>query len=182
MKKYVFFWCILIFILIYFIFDTYKIDKSNNLFSLKITSSYFQNNWSIPSSFTCDGADDFPRVDIGELTHSEKFIALVVDDSDAPNGDWVHLVAYNIPLKWATWIITADTLKQASLWVNDFKKTGWWWPCPPIGDTVHHYHFRVYGLSREILYQASITKNELLNQVSKVQISYGELVGLYGRK
>jgi len=81
-----------------------------------------------------------------------KSLALIVDDPDAPDPaapkmTWVHWVLYAIPP-------TAGGLPEAVVssalpagtreGVNDWKRTGYGGPCPPIGR--HRYFHKLYAL------------------------------------
>jgi Raf kinase inhibitor-like YbhB/YbcL family protein len=65
----------------------------------------------------------------------------IVDDPDAPDPKaprmvWVHWVVYNIPpdTKSVPESAGKTRLPQGTLvGLNDFKKTGYGGPCPPIG-------------------------------------------------
>ena len=51
----------------------------------------------IPGKYTCDGADVSPPLNWGALPAGTKSLALICDDPDAPVGNWVHWVYYDIP-------------------------------------------------------------------------------------
>ena len=108
-----------------------------------------------------------------------KSFAIVVDDPDAPDPaapkrTWVHWVVVNLPA-------TASTIpSDAVAGKNDFGKTTWGGPCPPIGR--HRYFFKVYALDVEGLGKAGMTKAELLAAIKDHVIARGELVGTYEKQ
>ena len=65
---------------------------------MKITSGTFLNNEKIPSKYTCDGENINPQLSIYGVPGDAKSIVLIVDDPDAPGGDWVHWLIRNLPL------------------------------------------------------------------------------------
>jgi len=88
---------------------------------------------------------------------------LIVDDIDAPEGDWVHWVIYDIPPKTAK---IAQNSKVGSEGLTDFGTFQYRGPCP-ANKRVHRYSFRVYALSdrpdlaarRNDLYVAAVERH-----------------------
>jgi Raf kinase inhibitor-like YbhB/YbcL family protein len=120
--------------------------------SLTITSTAFAANAAIPSVYTCEGKDISPPVAWSGAPTGTKSFALIVDDPDAPDPaapkmTWVHWVLYDIP---ATANGLSEAIKPADLpkgtreGVNDWNRTGYGGPCPPIGR--HRYFHKLYAL------------------------------------
>ena len=65
--------------------------------ALTVTSSSFPDNGMIPSKFTCDGGDVSPQLSISTPPAGTKSLAWIVDDPDAPMGNFVHWVSFNLP-------------------------------------------------------------------------------------
>jgi hypothetical protein len=115
-----------------------------------ITSPAFAHNTEIPAVCTCEGADTSPRLEWTGAPSGTKSFALVVEDPDAPDPAapkrvWIHWVLYNIPtdathLPEAVSDLPAGTLEGT----NDWNRTGYGGPCPPIGH--HRYFFKLYAL------------------------------------
>ena len=57
---------------------------------IEIVSSAFKNNELIPSKYTCDGENVNPTLVISNVPDKTQDLVLIVDDPDAPGGDWVH--------------------------------------------------------------------------------------------
>ena len=55
---------------------------------LVVMSSAFKNNGLIPRMYTCDGEDVNPPLTIDGLPQGTKSLVLIVDDPDAPMGNW----------------------------------------------------------------------------------------------
>src|SRR5579872_1537522 len=65
--------------------------------TMKLSSPAFSHNGSIPSQYTCDGANVSPSLQWSDEPAGTKTFALIVDDPDAPAKVWVHWVVFNIP-------------------------------------------------------------------------------------
>jgi len=119
---------------------------------LQIRSSAFEPNGGIPMEYTCEGADTAPPLEWSAVPSGAKSLALIVDDPDAPDPKaprmtYVHWVLYDIP---ASATALAKGAKQlppgARQGKNDWKRTGYGGPCPPIGR--HRYFFKLYALDK----------------------------------
>ena len=62
-----------------------------------LTSSAFDNGSSIPVQYTCDGSNVSPPLMWSDAPEGTQSLALIVDDPDAPGGNWVHWVVSDIP-------------------------------------------------------------------------------------
>ena len=51
----------------------------------------------IPIRHTCEGKDISPPLTWGDPPEGTQSFALICDDPDAPAGDWVHWLLYDIP-------------------------------------------------------------------------------------
>jgi Raf kinase inhibitor-like YbhB/YbcL family protein len=117
---------------------------------MKITSSAFTDKGEIPKQYTCEGKDLSPQLAWSDVPAGAKSMALIVDDPDAPDPaapkmTWVHWVLYNLPPGDGQ---LAEDVKQLPSGTregkNDWKRTGWGGPCPPIGR--HRYFFKIFAL------------------------------------
>jgi len=120
--------------------------------SLTITSTAFAPNGAIPSVYTCEGSDVSPPLAWSGAPAGTKSFVLIVDDPDAPDPaaprmTWVHWVLYNIPASAGG---LSEAVKPAALpagtreGVNDWGRTGYGGPCPPIGR--HRYFHKLHAL------------------------------------
>ena len=152
--------------------------------AIKITSPFFDQGGMIPVEYTCDGKDISPALEWIGIPENSKSLALICDDPDAPAGDWVHWVIFNIPA-------TATGLPEhmppnkvfengARHGLNDFRKLGYGGPCPPSG--THRYFFKIFALDIEIDLPPGSTKNDLVKAMKGHIVSKGELTGRYKRK
>jgi Raf kinase inhibitor-like YbhB/YbcL family protein len=120
--------------------------------SLVLTSPAFLDQGDIPPRHTCEGSDASPALDWHGVPAAAKSLVLIVDDPDAPDPaapktTWVHWLLYNLP---PTASGLPQGVAQAALppgtreGVNDWQRTGYGGPCPPIGR--HRYFHKLYAL------------------------------------
>ena len=143
--------------------------------NLDITSPAFENNQSIPPKYSCCGEDVNPQLDIVGLPEETKSLVLIVDDPDAPIGDWVHWIVWNIP---PTNRILENSVPGVE-GMNDFNKHSYGGPCPPSG--THRYFFKVYALDTLLDLNVHTQKKGLENAMSGHILAKGELIGLFRR-
>lgn len=64
--------------------------QANQPTNMKLTSTAFQNNQNLPAKYTCDGEGVNPPLQISDVPSNAKSLVLILDDPDAPSGDFVH--------------------------------------------------------------------------------------------
>ncbi|MCX6765658.1 MAG: YbhB/YbcL family Raf kinase inhibitor-like protein, partial [Candidatus Moranbacteria bacterium] len=123
---------------------------------MKLSSPAFENNQYIPSDYTCDGKNISPPLIISDASPVAKSLVLIVDDPDAPRGDWVHWTIWNV--KPDTREIAENSVPEGAIeGMTDFGRPGYGGPCPPRVDErqrveagppsgVHRYQFKLYAL------------------------------------
>jgi Raf kinase inhibitor-like YbhB/YbcL family protein len=152
--------------------------------SLTISSPSFSNGGKIDKKFTCEGADVSPRLQWGEPPSGTKSFALLVDDPDAPAGNWNHWTAWNIPS--ASHGLEEGISKKPRLpdgtqqGTNDFKKIGYNGPCPPAGKP-HRYFFKLFALDKNLALKSDAGKPELESAMKGHILAEGEWMGQYQR-
>ncbi|MEO0294190.1 MAG: YbhB/YbcL family Raf kinase inhibitor-like protein [candidate division WOR-3 bacterium] len=161
-----------------------KETKEVEMLEIEVYSSSFKNGGVIPKKYTCEGEDISPHIGWGELPKGVKSLALICDDPDAPGGDFVHWVIYNIPPEIDSLpegLPIKDTLDFGALQgMTDFGRVGYGGPCPPRGPA-HHYHFKLYALDTVLDAEKEITKEKLLKKMEGHILAKGEIVGLFNR-
>ena len=145
---------------------------------MKITSSAFQEGASIPSKFTCDGADTSPPLQIADIPSGAKSLALIMDDPDAPSGLFTHWAVWNISPQTSS--IAEGSTPKGVQGANDFGKSGYGGPCPPSG--AHRYYFRIFALDRELDLPFSAKRGQVDAAMKNHIVAQGELMGRYSRK
>lgn len=150
-----------------------------------LSSPEFAQGEEIPKRFTCEGYNVSPPLNWSDVPEGTKSLALIVDDPDAPDPSnprvtWVHWVLYNIPVK-TTGIVEA--VRSGALpsgtqeGLNDWKRTGYGGPCPPIGR--HRYFHKLYALDTVLEGLGTPTKTKLERAMQGHILAKAELVGTY---
>lgn len=147
--------------------------------AMKISSTAFNMNATIPTQYTCEGNDINPELNFSDVPTAAKSLVLIVDDPDAPAGNWVHWLLWNISPS-TTKIDKNSTPNNAVTGTNDFGKTEYGGPCPPAG-SAHHYHFKLYALDTTLNLPSNAKKSTLLKAIQEHILESKELIGLYQR-
>ncbi|MDF3838717.1 YbhB/YbcL family Raf kinase inhibitor-like protein [Cupriavidus basilensis] len=156
--------------------------------SLTLTSTAFANGSEIPAGHTCEGADTSPPLAWSGVPAGTRSLALIVDDPDAPDPaaplmTWVHWVLYDIPPDGAG---LAGGIAPASLpggtreGVNDWHRTGYGGPCPPLGR--HRYFFKLYALDAVLPDLGKASKATLEKAMHGHVLAQAALVGTYQKR
>lgn len=186
MKAPIFLLAILCLVAMITFFDN-QAAKGDTPMTLTLSSQAFVLNGSIPSLYTCDGQDISPPLSWSGLPPAAKSLVLIVDDPDAPDPKapkrtWVHWLLYNIPAEAkglaenvGTGGLPAGTLEG----VNDWGRTGYGGPCPPIGR--HRYFHKLYALDSVLPDLGRPKKEELLQAIQGHILGQAELIGTYRR-
>ncbi len=160
------------------------VAKGGTLLTIKVTSTAFKDGGVIPLKYTCDGEDGSPPISWDTLPAVTQSIALISDDPDAPMGNWVHWVVYNLP---ATFKELKEGIPPAEAiagggkqGINDFGRFGYGGPCPPGG--THRYFFKLYALDAVMDISGKVTKNKLESAMKGHVLAQGELMGRYSRR
>jgi len=152
--------------------------------SLTLSSTSFSNGGDIAKKFTCDGADTSPQLSWSDPPATTKSFALLVDDPDAPVGNWNHWTLWNLPSSARG--LPEGVSKEARLpdgsqqGLNDFRKTGYNGPCPPPGKP-HRYYFKLFALDAKLDLKAGASKPELEAAIKGHILAQAELMGRFGR-
>jgi Raf kinase inhibitor-like YbhB/YbcL family protein len=155
--------------------------------SLAMSSPAFRDGGAIPPQYTCDGAGRSPPLAWSGVPAAAKSLVLIVDDPDAPDPraprmTWVHWVLYDIP---PTSTGLAEAVEPAALPAgtregqNDWKRTGYGGPCPPVGR--HRYVHKLYALDATLGDLGRPTKAKLEGAMQGHVVAEAVLVGTYQR-
>jgi len=154
---------------------------------MELQSSAFVHQGEIPRKHTCDGEDHSPPLAWAGLPSGTKSLALIVDDPDAPDPQaprrvYVHWVLYNIPAEapgLAEAITSARLPAGTRAGLNDWGRTGYGGPCPPIGR--HRYFHKLYALDALLPDLQHPTKLQLLAAMEGHVLAQAALIGTYQR-
>jgi len=150
-----------------------------------IESPAFPPDGPIPAAYTCEGRDLSPPLRWRDVPAGTKALVLIVDDPDAPDPEapqmtWVHWVLANLPADSLGLPegVPGARLPQGTLeGLNDWKKTGYGGPCPPIGR--HRYFHKLYALDTVLGGLHRPTKAQLETAMKGHVLGHAELIGTY---
>ena len=153
--------------------------------ALTLTSSAFSDGAAIPAKYTCQGQDLSPPLAWSDVPEAARSLVLIVDDPDAPDPKaptmtWVHWIVYNIPpaiTAIAEGASAADLAPEVRSGLNDWKRTGYGGPCPPIGR--HRYFHKLYALDTMLSGLTAPTKKQVEAAMQGHILACAELVGTY---
>jgi Raf kinase inhibitor-like YbhB/YbcL family protein len=153
-----------------------------------LTSAAFTQQGSIPQQYTCQGRDESPPLSWSGAPEGTVTFALILDDPDAPDPaapkrTWVHWVLYSIPA-------TASTLPEAAVTaklpagtregLNDWNRTGYGGPCPPVGR--HRYFHKLYALDVDLGDLGAPRKADVEKAMEGHVLAKAELIGTYQKR
>ena len=155
--------------------------------TLTLTSSAFADGQAIPREYTCDGTDISPPLAWSGVPEGTESLVLIVDDPDAPDPaapkmTWVHWVLYNLSpstTQLPAGVPQAELPSGTKEGLNDWKRTGYGGPCPPIGR--HRYFHKLYALDVTLPELEPPTKATLEEAMAGHVLARAELVGTYQR-
>ena len=108
-------------------------------------------------------------------------LALICEDPDAPNGNWIHWVLYNIPPHIHQLEEGGRNLPQSVLvGKNSWNVIAYNGPNLPYG--IHHYTFTLYALDIVLQLEKGATSTELRQAMREHILAESSLTGLYQAK
>lgn len=161
-------------------------SRDRSAMTLTLTSTAFAHGGQIPSKYTCEGEDVSPPLAWSGVPAEARSLVLIVDDPDAPDPaapkmTWVHWVLYNIPARASGLPEAVEPLPAPTLeGVNDWRRTGYGGPCPPIGR--HRYFHKLYALDIALPDLGRPTKAKLEAQMKGHVVAQAELMGTYQKR
>ncbi len=158
--------------------------QGSDAMTMRLTSTAFADQGMIPATYTCDSRDISPPLAWSGVPAQAKCLALLCDDPDAPVGDWVHWVIFNIPANsagLAEAVPTNKTLPDGSIQGrNGWGRQGYGGPCPPGG--THRYFFTLFALDAPLGLSPQAGKADLLKAVQGHILAQAQLMGRYARR
>ena len=156
--------------------------------ALTLSSTAFAAGAAIPSRYTCEGPGVSPPMAWQGVPTGAKSLVLIEDDPDAPDPaapqrTWVHWLLYDLPPTSkglpedaGRGALPAGTREGS----NDWKRTGYGGPCPPIGR--HRYFHKLYALDVVLGDLHAPDKRTLEAAMHGHVIAHAELVGTYQKQ
>ena len=152
------------------------------MMEIVVLSAAFAMGAAIPGRYACGNFS--PALSWGEAPANTQSIAVLCDDPDAPVGDWVHWVVFNLAPD--TRALPENVARGAQLpggaiqGLNDYNRSGYDGPCPPPGQK-HRYFFKVFALDTRLALDAQARKKDLLQAMNGHILAQGSLWGTYRR-
>lgn len=151
---------------------------------MHVYSPAFENGAAIPRAYAYCGSGarnlSPPLAWSGAPPNTRSYV-LLVHDPDAPVGDFVHWVVYDLPASVAELPEGASGKGGFLEGVNDYGFKGYGGPCPPPGPA-HRYFFELYALSvPSLALPAGAKAVEVLQVMKPYLLARAELVGIYKR-
>lgn len=154
---------------------------------MKLESSAFSNHGCMAAKYTCEGDDLSPPLSWSGVPEGTQSLALILEDPDAPDPAapkrvYVHWVVYNIPASVTSLPEGAadDLPRGVQTGKNDWGKTSYGGPCPPIGR--HRYFHKLYALGTTLDLQGPPTKADLEQAMQGHVLAQTELIGTYQKE
>ena len=155
--------------------------------AFQLTSSAYRDQGPMDARFTCEGDDVSPPLQWRGAPAGTKSFALILDDPDAPDPahpqrTWVHWVLYDIPAAVTSLAEGASRTPPAGSrdGSNDFGKSGYGGPCPPIGR--HRYFHKLYALDVVLPDLHNPSKAQLLAALQGHVLAETQLIGTYQKR
>ena len=153
------------------------------MLELAVLSAAFAMGAAIPDRHGCAGIS--PPLEWSAAPANTQSLAVLCDDPDAPAGDWVHWVVFNLAPDVRS--LPENVARDAHLpgdavqGLNDYDRVGYDGPCPPPGQT-HRYFYKVFALDTRLALDARARKKDLLKAMQGHILAQGSLSGTYARK
>jgi len=152
--------------------------------NFSLASNDFEAEDLIPKEYTCVGKNISPELHWEHPPKNTKSFALTIVDPDAPSGDFIHWVMYNIPGSVTSLhpgVATRASLENASVQgINDFGRIGYGGPCPPASEK-HSYVFTLYALDAMLTLEPKATYAQLKHAMKGHILAETTLTGYFAK-
>ena len=151
---------------------------------LAVISAAFVMGAAIPPKYSGVGDNISPPLEWSGVPEGTQSIAVLCDDPDAPAGDWVHWVLFNLPpdiRKLEEGASPRGPLPEGAVeGLNDYDRNEYAGPCPPPGRP-HRYFFKVFALDVKLGLTAGARKPDLLKAMKGHILAEGQWMGTFRR-
>ena len=146
---------------------------------LELTSPAFDDGEPIPERHSCDGENTSPPLAWKFIPDGTRSLALIVHDPDAPSGDFLHWLAWNIDPDPGGLDEGASAPAEGA---NGRGQPGYMGPCPPPGHGPHRYFHELYALDTELDLEPGAAREQLESSLDGHLLGEARLVGTYERR
>ncbi len=143
---------------------------------LQIVSPAFRDGAAIPIQYTCRGQNVNPPLNFISVPSGTRSLTLIMHDPEAPVGDYVHWIVWDIPASTETVAVNSVPV-GAVQGLNSNGQNGYIGPCPPSG--THRYMFELYTLDSNLSLPANTTRDQLVKAMQGHVIEQHTLTGLF---
>jgi Raf kinase inhibitor-like YbhB/YbcL family protein len=145
---------------------------------MELTSTAFADGAAIPLKHTCDGENISPPLAWSFCPGGTRSLALIVHDPDAPSGDFIHWLAWNIdPAPGGLGNGTPAPAEGS----NGRGKAGYMGPCPPPGDGPHRYFHELHALDAAVDLEPGASREQLEEALDGHVLGKAQLIGTFER-
>lgn len=148
---------------------------------MKLTSSAFEHEGSIPSKYTCEGENISPPLTISDVSENAKSLVLIVLDIDVPQEFQEKLNIKN----WDQWVVfnidpnVAEIPEDQAPGTHGNNTSG-----KPVYDPIcppdkHRYVFTLYALDAELDLPEGTSRADVEKAMEDHVIEKAELMGIY---
>ncbi len=149
--------------------------------SLKLESAAFDNDNSIPIKYTCDGKNISPPLSWRDEPKNTKSFVLIMDDPDAPGGNWDHWIVFNIPQDFHEFSENLSSVPNGAQYgKNSWGKNTYVGPCPPNGE--HRYNFKIYALDALLNLPVNADRIQIETAMQGHILADTKLIGRYKKQ
>jgi Raf kinase inhibitor-like YbhB/YbcL family protein len=144
----------------------------------ELTSPAFNDGEQIPVKHTADGEGSSPPLRWGSVPEGTRTLALIVHDPDAPSGDFIHWLAWNIDPGPGE---LGEGVPAPGEGTHGFGGVGYSGPAPPPGHGSHRYIHHLYALDTELELEQGAGQEQLKDALDGHVLAEARLMGTYER-
>ncbi|MGH3874490.1 MAG: YbhB/YbcL family Raf kinase inhibitor-like protein [Pseudonocardiaceae bacterium] len=149
--------------------------------ALTLSSPAFGNNSDLPRQYTCDGDNVSPPLAWSDVPEGTAEMVLLLEDIDAPGGTQVYWVLFGLDPT-AGGIEEGKAPAGAVCGKNDYGRTDWAGPCPPLGKS-RRFSFTLLALAEPSgLAEGASPRNDLPYALSGKVLAQAQLTAKYARR
>jgi Raf kinase inhibitor-like YbhB/YbcL family protein len=152
-------------------------DQQNSEEHMQLTSPAFKDNDDIPVQYTCKGENVSPPLNIFNVPKNAKSLALIMHDPDAPLGDFVHWLIWD--MQPGIHSVRANSMPVGAMQgATSFGRNEYGGPCPPAGSGTHRYIFELYAIDSSLNLNSTTTRENLQKAMKGHILEKSTLTGL----
>jgi len=142
---------------------------------MRISSIAFEDGGTIPYQYTKEGGNHRPPLLFEDIPANARSLALIVEDTDGPQGTFTHWIAFNIPP--STREINGHMPAKVQQACNDFGQTEYAGPKQPSPD--HRVFFKLYALDDELMLPRGASRLDMEEALVGRVIAQAECMGRF---